>query len=103
MAHVVVYRAFPYSRAGAFVAGVVEDPFRSGLHLAQVLDGCGVGHAVPYGFAVAQEVVEGANIGLGFEEEQLITGIRFQWSVHSSQFRIHSLQFSARRTLIPDT
>ena len=53
---------------GAFVAGVVEDPLRSRFHLAQVLDGCRCGYAVPHGFAIANQIVERINSGLGFEE-----------------------------------
>lgn len=60
-------RAHPDSRA--FVAGVIENPLRSGLHLAQVLDRGGIRDAVPHGLAVAQQVVEGVDTGLGFEEE----------------------------------
>ena len=55
---------------GALVAGVVEDPFRSGFHLAQVLDCGGIGDAVPDGFLVAEEVIEGIHIGLSLEEEE---------------------------------
>ena len=53
---------------GALVAGVIEDPFRSRLHLAQILDGGRIRHAVPDGFVVAHEIVEGVDAGLGFEE-----------------------------------
>jgi hypothetical protein len=34
-----------------------------------MLNGCGVGHAIPECLLVALEVVEGINAGLGFEEE----------------------------------
>lgn len=60
---------------GALVSGVVKDPFGSGLHLAQVLDGSGVGDAIPDSLAVAQEVVEGVDGGFGFEEEAGAHGV----------------------------
>jgi len=54
---------------GALVAGVVEDPFGSGLHLAQMHYSGGVGYAIPCCFLIAQKVVEGIDVGLGLEEE----------------------------------
>ena len=55
---------------GALVAGVVEDPLCARFHFAQMLDGGGVGDAVPDGFFVAEKVVEAINGGLGLEEEE---------------------------------
>ncbi len=69
------------AHCGALIAGVVEDQFRSRLHLAQVLDGCRVGDAVPHGLTVADEIVEGVAVGLGFEEEVAhtqVSGVRGQ-------------------------
>jgi hypothetical protein len=57
------------ANGGAFVARVVEDPLRSGFHLAEMLHGGWVGYAIPVCLLVAQEVVEGIDIGLGLEEE----------------------------------
>jgi len=54
---------------GALVASVVEDPFGSGLHLAQMHYSGGVGYAIPCCFLIAQKVVEGIDVGLGLEEE----------------------------------
>jgi len=53
----------------ALVARVIEDPPGAGLHLAEIFDGGGIGDAIPVGFFVAEEVVEGVGVGLGFEEE----------------------------------
>ena len=46
--------------------GVVDDKLFALLHAAQVEEGGVVGDAVPGGFAVADEVVEGVFVGLGF-------------------------------------
>src|ERR1700733_8345346 len=57
------------SDSGAFIPGVIEDPLRPGLQFTQMLDCRRVGDAVPSGFLVALEVVEGVDAGLGLEEE----------------------------------
>jgi hypothetical protein len=66
---------------GALVASVVKDPLCARLHLAQVLDGGGVGHAVPHGLLVAKKVIKGVNIGFGLEEEV----VHIQWAVGRNQ------------------
>jgi hypothetical protein len=47
----------------------VPTAVRSRVHLAEVFDCGGIGDAVPIGFSVVEEVVEGVGVGLGFEEE----------------------------------
>ena len=59
----------PGADRGALVAGVVEDPLGASLHFTQIFDSGGVGDAIPDGFLVAEEVVEGIGIGLGLEQE----------------------------------
>ena len=48
--------------------GVVDDDLLAGLHVAEGDEGLRVLDAVPGGFAVADEVVEGVDVGFGFEE-----------------------------------
>src|SRR6185437_8296254 len=48
--------------------GVVDDDLLAGLHVAERDERLWVLDAVPGGFAVAEEVVEGVGVGFGFEE-----------------------------------
>ena len=48
--------------------GVVDDAVLALFHVAEGDEGLGVLDAVPGGFAVAEEVVVGVLVGLGFEE-----------------------------------
>ena len=90
---------------GAFVAGVVEDPLRSFLHLAQILDGRGIRHAVPNGFAVVQQVVEGIDAGFDLKRKKGINSSQFgvrssQWSEVSFWWSVVDSQLSADQRLV---
>ena len=59
----------PRPHRRALIACVVKDPLGSSLHLAQVHDGGRVGDAIPFRLLIAQEVVEGVDVGFGLEQE----------------------------------
>ena len=48
--------------------GVVDDAVLALLHIAEGDQGLGILDAVPGGFAVAEEIVEGVFVGFGFEK-----------------------------------
>src|ERR1700722_3340746 len=51
-----------------FIAGVVDDQFIAGFHVAEISYGGGIGNAVPLGLLVALQVGEGIDGSFGFQQ-----------------------------------